>query len=203
MHGNQAAPTATMKRPGVHTVVTALVTLILLVLGLASLQAIHRIEQSVHQNHLELVSTHKAINGLLHEHGTKQGQMVDNLDALKAEQVNVASRIPVAITSDILPTLDRIEAALTAAKPSVEFNQLDRAHLNRLVVSLHKISDRLNHVEVEVSETLHEVANGINSPNQKEDDSLTSNHQAANTRTPQSPLFARLNNAQKPVPANN
>lgn len=177
-----------------QSVLTGLVALVLLALALATYQSVLRIEQYTYQKQAELRETHTTLAALLREHGTTHGKVVDNLDALKNEQVNVAARIPAAITSDILPTLDRIETALTAAKPSIEFNSVDRAHLNRLLVSLHKVSERLNHVEQEVSQVARDSANPvIHARDLKDKDKKSFVYPV------KSPLFDMLNNAQKPV----
>ena len=219
--------------PSCQTVATWIVALLLVLVGVLSILSLRRIEQSMAQKDTQLRETHAAvaaIGSVLREHSKSHMDALQNLDALKAEQVNVMAGIPSAISSDILPQLDRLEAALVAHKPPcalrhpnmnhgptwlcipscavrlilaagrlalhrVEFNTLDRLHLNRLLVSLHKISDRISHVE-QLAVVGHVMGSGSTDPGLQE---RAGSEGAQDLGRKESHLFRRLNSAQKPV----
>ena len=110
-----------------------IVALLLLATGVATCLSARRIEQLLLASdgeHKETRNVLQSVTTVVQNRGDEHSKsitgLLENLDALKLEQVNVAARIPVAITSDIIPQLDRLEtaleAAITAAKPSTEFN---------------------------------------------------------------------------------
>jgi len=130
-------------------ITAGLALLLTLLIGAATLVNLRRIEAHAHENALILRDTRHAVDAItstLHEQGIFHSDLVDNLNALKAEQVNVAARIPFVLAGDIVPQLDRLEAVFEASRPSGEFTPMDRVHLNRLAATLHKIEHRLQYV---------------------------------------------------------
>lgn len=134
-------------------VATGLAMLVMLMGGVTMHMYVQRIEAHALEMAAALRETRHAleardalVTSILRQVTTSQSELLDNLHALKQEQVNVAARIPSVLTGDIVPQLDRVEAAVDA-RPACGFTSMDRVHLNRLAVSLKKIGERVDEVE--------------------------------------------------------
>lgn len=142
-----------------QNVATGLAMLATLIIGVSMHMHVQRIEAHSLEANVALRETRHVleardalVTSTLRQLTFLQSELLENIHALKQDQVNVAARIPSVLTGDIIPQLDRVEAAVDA-RPASGFTSMDRVHLNRLAVSLKKISERLEEVEDRV--TIH------------------------------------------------
>jgi len=144
--------TVAKKSPGIihwQRVATGLAMLAMLTIGVTTHIHVQRLEAHLLETGLALREARQAletrdalVTSMLRHVTSLQSELSDNLHALKQAQVDVAARIPSVLAGDIIPQLDRVEAAFDA-RPSCGFTSIDRVHLNRMVKRLDKVEGQM------------------------------------------------------------